>query len=312
MTTNILITGANGQIGQILNLELAKNNRVYATDINTSQGCLFLDILDQDKLIQFIQHNNIKQIYHLAAILSAKGEQNPLQTWQINMSGLLNILEAGRICKLDKIFFPSTIAVFGFGANQDLTSNFEALHPSTVYGISKASAENWCQYYYNKYNLDVRSIRYPGIIGWQTLPGGGTTDYAIDIFHQLIKTQAYTCFLDKDVNLPMMYMDDAIAATIQIMQSPFQNIKVRTSYNVAGCSFTPQQLFNCIKQQMPNVNLNIKYEPDFRNAIAKTWPFVIDDKIAEQDWGWKAKFNTTESIVKDMLSNLSLPFNIKT
>jgi len=300
--TKILITGANGQIGQILTKELSTTNIVYPTDINTSNQCRFLDILDKDKLFKFIEENNITQIYHLAAILSAKGEQSPILTWQINMNGLINILEAGRIYKLNKIFFPSTIAVFGLNVNQELTPNFAALHPSTVYGISKASGENWCQYYYDKYNLDVRSIRYPGVIGWQTLPGGGTTDYAIDIFHQLIKNKIYTCFLDKDIKLPMLYMDDAIRATLELMHTAKENIKIRTSYNIAGCSFTPSELFEKIKYYLGN-DLSINYNADFRNEIAKTWPYVIDDNEARKDWQWQPAFDL-DNIVQDMLKHL--------
>ena len=302
---NILITGANGQIGQILAQELSKinENKVYATDINTSATCTYLNILEQDSLLQIVKQNNITQIYHLAAILSARGEQDPIKTWHINMQGLLNVLEAAKLCNLDKVFFPSTIAVFGNGINQNFTANYSALHPTTVYGISKAAGENWCQYYYSKYGIDVRSLRYPGVIGWQTMPGGGTTDYAIDIFHQLLQHGKYTCFLEKDVTLPMLYMEDAIRATIELMQAPKESIKNRASYNIAGTSFSPERLFNKIAQYI-NKPVSINYEPDFRNDIAKSWPYVIDDSLANQDWGWKAKFDLDKMVV-DMLKNCS-------
>ncbi len=303
MNNNILVTGANGQIGQILTQELSKieGNKIFATDINISNTCSYLNILEQDSLSKIIEKHNITQIYHLAAILSARGEQNPIQTWDTNMQGLLNVLEAARLYKLDKIFFPSTIAVFGTGINQNFTANYSALHPTTVYGISKAAGENWCQYYHDKYDIDVRSLRYPGVIGWQTMPGGGTTDYAIDIFHQLIQYGKYTCFLDKDVTLPMLYMEDAINAAIQLMDTPRENIKNRASYNIAGCSFNPQQLFDKIAHYI-NKPVQIEYQPDFRNNIAKSWPYVIDDSLARQDWGWKANFDL-DKIVLDMLEN---------
>ncbi|MFM2343821.1 MAG: hypothetical protein RLZZ210_429 [Pseudomonadota bacterium] len=304
MNNNILITGANGQIGQILTKELSQisGNTVYATDINISDTCTYLNILEQDSLMDIIKQKKITQIYHLAAILSARGEQDPIKTWHINMQGLLNVLEASRLCNLDKVFFPSTIAVFGNGIDQNFTANYSALHPTTVYGISKATGENWCQYYYEKYGLDVRSLRYPGVIGWQTMPGGGTTDYAIDIFHQLIKTGEYTCFLDKDVTLPMLYMEDAIRATLELMHAPKESIKNRASYNIAGCSFNPEQIFNKIAEYI-NKPVSIKYQPDFRNNIAKSWPFVIDDSLAKQDWGWNAKFDL-DKMVNDMLENI--------
>ncbi len=313
----ILITGANGQIGQILSKELSKlvNTHVYNTDIhipeksnesseyNAYNMCTFLDVLDYDALLSFVQKNNITEIYHLAAVLSAKGEQNPIKTWHINMQSLFNVLEIAKEVALNKVFFPSSIAVFGQDIPQELTPNSAALHPSTVYGISKASGENWCQYYHQKYGIDVRSLRYPGVIGWQTMPGGGTTDYAIDIFHQLLKTGRYTCFLQENRCLPMLYMDDAIRATIEFMHAPVENIRVRSAYNIAGCSFTPQQIFTCIQKYIDK-DLSINYEPDFRDNIAQSWPHSIDDSLSQKDWGWYAKFNL-DDIVKDMLKNIN-------
>jgi threonine 3-dehydrogenase len=307
----ILITGANGQVGQILSKALSNlaQTQVYNTDIHTSEHCVFLDVLDYQAVLDFVQKNHITQIYHLAAILSAKGEQDPLKTWHINMQGLFNILEAAKNFKLDKVFFPSSIAVFGQGVTQELTPNYAALHPTTVYGMSKASGENWCQYYYQKHGLDVRSLRYPGVIGWQTMPGGGTTDYAIDIFHQLLKTANYTCFLSPNRCLPMLYMNDAIRATIEFMQAPTENIRIRSGYNIAGCSFTPEQIFTCIQSHIAEYHthfiakdLHISYVPDFRDKIAQSWPYSIDDSHAQKDWGWKAQFNL-DAIVQDMLRN---------
>lgn len=309
----ILITGAGGQIGQILSKTLSQQKNVaavFASDIQTSTHTpYFLDVCDEEALEDFIETHQITEIYHLAAILSATGEKNPMRTWQINMQGLLNILEIARNkpAQIDKIFFPSTIAVFGEHFDKNNTKNDAPLFPSTVYGISKASGENWCAYYRQKYGVDVRSIRYPGVIGWQTQAGGGTTDYAIEIFHELIKNQTYTCFLSSERCLPMMYMDDAIAATLQIMQAPKESIKLDIAYNIAACSFTPKALFaeieNQLKKSSADINYSMIYAPDFRDQIAANWPYIIDDTPARLDWGWQAKFGL-EEIVADMLKNI--------
>jgi threonine 3-dehydrogenase len=302
----ILIIGASGQIGQILSQTLAKMHTVFNTDIQNAE--YYLDACDSLAIESFVKDHKITQIYHLAAILSANGEKNPLRTWQINMQSLLNVLEIAKNNQL-RVFYPSTIAVFGEHFNQYLTENDAPLFPSTVYGISKAAGENWCAYYRQKYQVDVRSLRYPGVIGWQSLPGGGTTDYAIDIFHQLIQTQSYTCFLSENRCLPMIYMDDAIRATIELMNAPVENIKLNIAYNLAGFSFTPAQLFKSIQENMqkrqPNQILKIDYQPDFRDQIAATWPFVIDDTLAYQQWGWQAKYDLNH-MVDDMLNHLTL------
>ncbi len=310
--TRILITGATGQIGTVLSSALRQiygNQNVLATDIRLStepqQGPFEkLDILDSTRLETLIGDYRITQIYHLAAILSAKGEQAPMPTWNINMQGLFNVLEAARKFKLQRLFFPSSIAAFGPDSPKVNTPQKAYRAPLTVYGISKAAGENWLNYYHQRYHLDARSLRYPGIIGYQSLPGGGTTDYAVDIFHQALQKGSYTCFLRPDARLPMMYMDDAIRATIELMQAPAETISVRTSYNLAGISFTPAELAEEIKKHLPE--FEIKYEPDFRQTIAESWPRSIDDSAARKDWGWQPEFDL-EKITKDMLEHLSLP-----
>ncbi|MCL4148045.1 UNVERIFIED_CONTAM: hypothetical protein GTU68_009427 [Idotea baltica] len=246
------------------------------------------------------------QIYHMAAILSANGEKYPMLTWNLNMNTLLNILEVSRTCLVNKVFFPSSIAVYGVNSLKENTPQNSFLLPSTVYGISKVAGENWSNYYYNKYGLDVRSIRYPGVIGHQSMPGGGTTDYAVEIFHKAIKNECFKCCLEPQTMLPMIYMDDAIRATIKLMDAPKENIKTRSAYNLFGISFTPAQLVELIKIRYPN--FKIEYKPDFRQDIANSWPVSIDDSEARNDWNWKPKFNL-ESLTKSMIKNLEFKYS---
>ena len=304
----ILVTGAGGQIGTVLTEALRKRygrDQVIATDIRpTSQpNGIFeqLDIMDRDRLTQLIQDYKITQIYHLVAILSANGEKDPLRTWKINMDSLFNVLEAARTHKIDRIFFPSSIATFGPNAPAFNTPQFSYLDPTTVYGISKVAAENWCNYYCSKYNLDIRSLRYPGIISYQSAAGGGTTDYAVDIFHEALDKGSFSCFLKADTKLPMIYMEDAVRATMELMECPSEQIKIRTSYNLAGLSFTPEEIANEIKKHIPD--FTIEYNPDFRQAIADSWPASIDDSSARKDWAWKPAFDLSK-MTNEMLAQL--------
>jgi threonine 3-dehydrogenase len=307
-TDKILITGAGGQLGTVLTTQLQKKHgfdNVIASDIrrNSSFEGNFevLDVTVFNALKRCVLKNEITQIYHLVAILSAKGEETPLQTWDVNMGCLFNVLEVSRLCKIDKIFYPSSIAVFGNNIEMDNTPQSPNLTPLTVYGISKVAGENWVNYYYKKYGMDIRSIRYPGVIGYQSLPGGGTTDYAVDIFHKAIKEELFSCFLSASTNLPLIFIEDAIRATIELMDVPAKNIKVRTSYNLAGFSCTPEKLYNALKETYPN--FKIVYKPDFRQDIADSWPNSIDDSSAINDWGWKPKFNL-ESMTAVMITEL--------
>lgn len=304
----ILITGANGQIGRVLTEELRKlhgQDAVLATDIAklpvTVEPFEFLDILNHQRLVEIIEDHKITQIYHLAAILSANGEWNPIKTWNINLNGLLSILELARDKKLDKVFFPSTIAVFGNTTPRQNTPQDVPLLPTTVYGMSKATGELWCNYFHQRYGVDVRSLRYPGIIGWQSLPAGGTTDYAVEIFHEALKHGQYECFLSENTRLPMMYMDDAIKATIDLMEADADKIKIRYAYNLAAMSFTPAEIADEIRKHIPD--FKITYKPDFRQDIAKTWSETIDDANARVDWDWKPAFNLS-SMTDDMLMHL--------
>lgn len=304
----ILITGANGQIGRVLTEELRKlhgQDAVLATDIAklpvTVEPFEFLDILNHQRLVEIIEDHKITQIYHLAAILSANGEWNPIKTWNINLNGLLSILELARDKKLDKVFFPSTIAVFGNTTPRQNTPQDVPLLPTTVYGMSKATGELWCNYFHQRYGVDVRSLRYPGIIGWQSLPAGGTTDYAVEIFHEALKHGQYECFLSENTRLPMMYMDDAIKATIDLMEADADKIKIRYAYNLAAMSFTPAEIADEIRKHIPD--FKITYKPDFRQEIAKTWSETIDDVNARVDWDWKPAFDLS-SMTDDMLMHL--------
>lgn len=307
----ILVIGADGQIGTELTLALREQmgeGNVFATDIKPVNDSLkgtgpydFLDVTDKDAISTFVRSNKITQIYHMAAILSATGENHPRRAWNLNMSGLLHVLDIAIEYKLDKIFWPSSIATFGSMTPKENTPQFTIMNPGTVYGITKMAGEAWCDYCWQRFKLDVRSLRYPGIISYKTPPGGGTTDYAIEIFHEALRNKSYECFLAADTMLPMMYMPDAIRATLEIMDAPADQISVRSSYNVAGVSFTPSQIAEAISKEIPQ--FSIAYKPDFRQEVAKTWPQSIDDSMARNDWGWKHAFGLDE-LVKDMLANL--------
>ena len=309
----ILIIGANGQLGSVLTKELqlihGKNN-IIASDLylNSNFDGIFelLDATDIKNLERIVTKYSINQIYHLAAILSAKGEEKPLWTWNTNMKMMLNVFEVARLNNVKKIFYPSSIAVFGDKAPLISTPQSAFLNPATVYGISKAAAENWAQYYFIKYGLDIRSLRYPGVIGYQSMPGGGTTDYAVDIYHSAVKGESYCCFLNTETKLPMIFMEDAIRATIELMKAPIENIKTRTSYNLGAMSFNPSELFDEIKKLYPK--FEIEYNPDFRQAIADKWPKSIDDSQAQEDWGWKPRFNI-KSMTSLMLEKLEEKYN---
>lgn len=309
----ILITGASGQLGIVLTEKLQEKYgiaNVIATDLrcNTEFKGQFeiLDVTDFDAIKTIVLKYQVTQIYHMAAILSAKGEGAPLSTWDINMSTFFNVLEVSRLNQVNKVFFPSSIAVFGDNIQRENTPQSPNLTPTTVYGISKAAGENWANYYYKKYGLDVRSLRYPGVIGYQSLPGGGTTDYAVDIFHKAVNNEAYECFLNATTMLPMIYMEDAIRATIELMDVPKEKITIRTSYNIAGMSFNPKQLALSIEKSYPNFQMT--YQPDFRQDIANSWPMSIDDSQAKNDWNWQPKYNL-ELMTADMLKNLENKYN---
>ncbi|MEZ4777125.1 MAG: NAD-dependent epimerase/dehydratase family protein [Bacteroidia bacterium] len=305
----ILVIGALGQIGSELTAALTEkygNDAVVATDIRipdhkTDFLFLKLDILDKDALFQVISQYRIGTVYNLAAILSAKGEQQPQLAWEINMKSLLNTLEAARELSLEKVFWPSSIAVFGPSTPRVHTPQNCEMDPSTVYGISKLAGERWCAYYAKKYGIDVRSLRYPGLISYKTLPGGGTTDYAVEIFHEAVKKGRYTSFLREDTALPMMYMPDAIRATLSIMDAPGESIKIRSSYNLAGISFTPGMLSAEIASHIPSFQCD--FQPDFRQEIADSWPQSIDDSEATKDWGWKPGFDLS-GMTREMIMHI--------
>jgi len=308
----ILVVGACGQLGSELTLALRHlfgEQNVIASDISTPQGAikdgLFepLDITDRAALERLVQRYQITQIYHLAAILSARGEQKPLWAWNINMTGLMNVLEVARIYQLHKVYWPSSIAVFGHNTPKEETPQATVMEPSTVYGVSKLAGELWCQYYFDKYGVDVRSLRYPGLIGYQSLPGGGTTDYAVDIYHKALVEEIFECFLKEDTYLPMMYMPDAIKATIDLMEAPANQVKLHTSYNINAMSFCPADIAQEIQKEIPN--FKIVYKPDFRQQIADSWPSSIDDAPARADWGWQPVYNLS-NMTTDMLKNLRL------
>lgn len=304
----ILIIGAGGQIGTVLTEALRANygtDNVVASDLRplaSQEGPTeILDALNARSLAGMVNKHRITQIYHLAAILSASGEKKPLWAWDINMRSLFNVLEVARKKNLRKVYYPSSIAVFGREAAPKSTPQFEVLIPETVYGISKVAGESWANYYFQRYGLDVRSLRYPGIIGYQSMPGGGTTDYAVDIYHYALQKKAFECFLSENTPLPMIYMPDAIRATLELMEAPAAQIKVRTSYNLAGMTFTPGEIANSIKKQVPG--FQISYAPDFRQAIADSWPGSIDDSAAQKDWGWKPAYDL-DAMTADMLLHL--------
>lgn len=307
----ILVIGAAGQLGSELTRSLADQfggDQVIATDLRATASeqfpfCRFevLDVMDKEALGSLVKKEKVTQIYHLAAVLSATGEKNPQFAWQLNMDSLLYVLELAKECGLDKIYWPSSIAVFGPGTPKINTPQFCEKNPNTVYGISKLAGEGWCNYYFEKYGVDVRSLRYPGLISYKSLPGGGTTDYAVDIYHKAIAKQPFTCFLSEGTYLPMMYMPDAIKATLDLMNAPREAVKIRSSYNLAGMSFSPKIIFESIRKQVPG--FEIKYQPDFRQAIADSWPDSIDDSCAQADWGWKPSYDL-DSMSRDMLKHL--------
>jgi threonine 3-dehydrogenase len=308
----ILVIGAGGQIGSVLTEALREvhgPDHVVATDLHPLEGhdgpTEILDALDGQALEELVKKHRISQIYHLAAILSATGEKNPMLAWDVNMRSLFNVLEISRLRQLAKVYFPSSIAVFGREASHQNTPQYEVLIPETVYGISKTAGENWANYYYRRYGVDVRSLRYPGIIGYQSMPGGGTTDYAVDIYHYAIQAKPYECFLSSGTRLPMLYMPDAVRATLELMEAPSNKISVRTSYNLAGMSFSPEEVATSIRKLMPNFKIN--YKPDFRQAIADSWPASIDDSAARQDWGWRPEYDL-DAMTKDMLHHLAMQY----
>ncbi|RMG85226.1 MAG: NAD-dependent epimerase/dehydratase family protein [Bacteroidetes bacterium] len=311
----ILIIGASGQLGTVLTQRLQEvfgTDRVVTSDVRppVEERGIFepLDVLDRKALADLIRRYDITQIYHLAAILSAKGEQNPLLTWQVNMDGWLNVLQVARESRVEKVYFPSSIAVFGPETPRRNTPQFTVLSPTTVYGMSKVAGEHWARYYAERYGLDVRSLRYPGVIGYQSMPGGGTTDYAVDIFHKAILGERFTCFLKEDTVLPMIYMDDAIRATLELMEAPKEKIKIRTSYNLAGVSFSPAEVAFEIRKHIPG--FDIYYEPDFRQQIADSWPESIDDSCAREDWGWAPKYDLA-ALTRDMLFHLGEKYKVR-
>lgn len=307
----ILVIGSSGQIGTDLCLSLEKiygAENIICSDLNPPKdknhrkNFIKLDVLDNEMLTRKVKEENISEIYLLAASLSALAEKNVLISWELNMNSLINVLELARKKIIKKIFWPSSIAVFGPDSPKLNTPQNTTLNPSSIYGITKLAGEKLCQYYYDKFDVDVRSLRLPGLIGWRSLAGGGTTDYAVEIFYHALKNNDYTCFLSKETVLPMMYMDDAIEAILKIMTTKKENIKIRTSYNISAVSFTPQELEKQIKIYFPN--FNVKFKPDYRQKIADSWPDSIDDQEAKVDWGWKAKFNL-EKLTSEMFKNLS-------
>jgi len=307
----ILVLGACGQIGTELVLTLRQlkgEETVIAADLKNecpeiinNGPYIQLDALDKQSIRAYIIDNNVKEVYLLAALLSATAEKNPEFAWKLNMEGLFIILDLAKEKLIDKIFWPSSIAVFGPTTPMDQTPQHTIMEPTTVYGISKQAGERWCEYYNLKFGVDVRSIRYPGLISYKSLPGGGTTDYAVDIFYKAKENKKFNCFLKEDTALPMMFMDDAIRATIELMETPVENVKIKSSYNLAGISFTPEVLAKAIKKVMPN--FEIEYHPDFRQAIADSWPNSIDDTMSKKHWGWEPKFDL-DGMVKVMLDNL--------
>ncbi|MGL2962773.1 L-threonine 3-dehydrogenase [Flavobacterium sp. RSB2_4_14] len=311
MSTKILIIGACGQIGTELTKKLRNIygvDNVIASDIRklnidiVNEGIFeVVNALDYNQIEHLVEQYQITDIYLMAALLSATAEKNPAFAWDLNMNSLFHVLNLAKAKKIKKIFWPSSIAVFGPTTPRDNTPQYTIMEPTTVYGISKQTGERWCEYYHHIYGVDVRSIRYPGLISWSTEPGGGTTDYAVDIYHKALKDGKYECFLSEDTALPMMYMDDAIRATIEIMQANEADVKIRSSYNLAGVSFTPKEIAAEIKNHIPN--FSISYKPDFRQKIADSWPASIDDSSAQKDWNWKHKFDLA-SMTVEMLENL--------
>lgn len=308
----ILVIGASGQIGVELTQALRKiygAANVVASDLREENELLkgtgpyvSLDVMNKEMLHVQVIRQNITQIYLLAAILSATGEKNPNLAWHLNMQGLLNVLDIAREEKLHRVYWPSSIAVFGPTSPKQLCPQQTIIEPITVYGISKYAGEFWCNYYHHRFGVDVRSIRYPGLISYKSAPGGGTTDYAVEIYHEALAEKKYNCFLSEDTYLPMMYMPDAIRATMELMHAPAEQISIRTSYNISGMSFSPKEIAASIKKRIPEFQLSC--EPDYRQTIANSWPQSIDDTIARNDWGWKPAYDL-DRMTADMLENLS-------
>ncbi|TCP25015.1 nucleoside-diphosphate-sugar epimerase [Tenacibaculum skagerrakense] len=311
MAETILILGACGQIGTELSQSLREihgRDKVIASDIRYGEDTFvkegpfeIIDATDRDTIVKVIQKHNVSQVYLMAAMLSATAEKHPQKAWDLNMNSLLIILELAKEKLIDTIYWPSSIAVFGPSSPKVNTPQDTIMNPTTVYGMSKLAGEHWCNYYHNKFGVDVRSLRYPGIISWKTKPGGGTTDYAVDIYFKAVEEGKYECFLEENTMLPMMYMKDAIDATINIMEAKSEDIKVRTSYNLAAISFTPEQITAEIKKHIEN--FEVSYKPDFRQDIANSWPQIIDDSKAREDWNWSHEFDL-ESMTKEMLKNI--------
>ena len=314
----ILIIGASGQIGSELALKLRElygNENVIASDIKVGGDDLMksgpfeiLDATDEEKIKEVVEKYAITDVYLMAAMLSATGEKMPMKAWELNMNSLFIVLNLAKEKKIKKVFWPSSIAVFGPSSPKENTPQTTLMEPTTVYGMSKQAGERWCEYYFKKFGVDVRSIRYPGIISYKTLPGGGTTDYAIEIFHEALKSGNYTSFLSENTSLPMMFMDDAIKATIDIMEAPSEKVKVRTSYNLSAMSFTPKELAKAIKTELPE--FEIAYNPDFRQEIADSWPSSIDDTAAREDWGWKHEYDL-KKLTTTMLKGLKESFSLE-
>ena len=307
----ILVIGASGQIGVELTLALRKiysNANVVASDLREENELLkgtgpyvSMDVMNKEMLHVQVIRQNITQIYLLAAILSATGEKNPNLAWNLNMQSLLNVLDIAKEEKLHKVYWPSSIAVFGPTSPKKNCPQQTIIEPTTVYGISKYAGEFWCNYFHQRFGVDVRSLRYPGLISYKSPPGGGTTDYAIEIFHEALEEKKYECFLDENTYLPMMYMPDAIRATIELMEAPADKISIRTSYNISGMSFSPKEIGAEVKKHVPD--FKISYKPDYRQAIANSWPQSIDDAVARKDWGWKEEYDLS-AMTSDMFANL--------
>ncbi len=316
MNRNILIIGACGQIGTELTLKLREinsENSVVASDIREGSKELmnsgpfeFVNAMDYNSILKIIEKYHINEVYLMAAMLSATGEKFPEKAWELNMNSLFNVLNLAKEGYIKKLFWPSSIAVFGPTTPKENTPQETIMEPTTVYGISKQSGERWCEYYFNKFGVDVRSIRYPGIISWKTNPGGGTTDYAVEIYHNALLIGKYNSFLNRETKLPMMYMDDAIEATLKIMDASPENIKIRSSYNLAAMSFTPEEIASEIKKIVPE--FRISYNTDFRQSIADSWPRSIDDSRAREDWGWSHKFDL-EKMSESMLNSLHIKYD---
>ena len=317
MTERILIIGSSGQIGTELVMELRSmygNDNVIASDIRPSAEIVMesgpfetLDIMDEQLLRDIVKKYKVTQVYLLAALLSATAEQNIELGWSLNMRSHSHVLDLAKDGLIKKIFWPSSIAVFGPTTPMENTPQYTVMEPNTVYGITKQAGERWNEYYFNKFGVDVRSIRYPGLIGWKAAPGGGTTDYAVDIFHQAIQHGKYESFLSENTRLPMMYMPDAIKATIEFMEAPAEQVKIRSSYNLAGVSFTPAEIAAEIKKHVPNFEMS--YNPDSRQAIADSWPSSINDSHAQKDWGWSLEYDL-EKMTQDMMKNLKEQYKI--